>query len=159
MNKHPQPLPTELRIIETITFLTENSIRLPFTKYKFGIDPLLGLFPAVGDAIALLISALTLVAALRTGVKRKVVFIMLGNILFDFIFGSIPIIGNVFDFAYKANTRNVHILQKYYATGQHPVIAKKKIVGILLAIFFIIFLCIVLTVWAVWWLCKKLGWI
>ncbi|MCS6832417.1 MAG: DUF4112 domain-containing protein, partial [Flammeovirgaceae bacterium] len=138
------------------SYFPDKSIRVPFTKYKFGIDPIMGFFPALGDAISLLISTLTLLAALRTGVERRVIFIMLGNLLLDFVVGSVPILGNIFDFVYKANTRNVSILQRYYATGEKPTVSKKTIVSMVFVIFSIVFLCIALTILLVWWLSNML---
>jgi hypothetical protein len=156
---HSPTLPSELRLVEKITYWMDNAITVPFTKFKFGIDPLLSFFPVAGSAVSLLISSLTLLAALRSGVGKSVVFAMLGNILLDFMVGNIPILGNIFDFAYKANTRNLKMLQEYYATGTPPKNPHKAFLSVILLIFVSIILTIFVTIWLVWWLVQKMGWI
>src|SRR5690606_38688541 len=102
------PIP-EFQWIDRIAYLMDAQFRIPGTRFRFGLDPILGLFPLVGDAIAYAISAILVLAMARHGVSGKVIVLMIGNILLDVIIGSIPILGSIFDFFYKANSRNTEL--------------------------------------------------
>ena len=80
---------------------------------KFGLDPIVNLIPWAGDVIGFLLSLFILHTAYKVGVSKKDFFTMLGNIALDFLVGLIPFIGVIFDIAYKANNKNVKILEKY----------------------------------------------
>ncbi|QKG55836.1 DUF4112 domain-containing protein [Hymenobacter sp. BRD128] len=122
----PPPLPAtfdadaRLRWVEHVARLMDSQFRLPGTRFRFGLDPLLGLIPVVGDLSSTLVSVALLVTMLRHGASGAVVVRMVLNILLDTVLGDIPIIGNVFDFAYKSNERNVALLRRHYAEGRHP---------------------------------------
>jgi hypothetical protein len=119
------PLPTtfdadeRLRWLERVTHLMDSQFRLPGTRFRFGLDPLLGLLPIVGDLSTTAVSVALLLTMLRHGASGAVVVRMALNILIDTVVGGIPIIGNVFDFAYKSNERNVALLRRHYAEGRH----------------------------------------
>ena len=108
-----------LRSVERIARLMDSQFRLPGTRFRFGLDPLLGLLPVVGDLSTLAVSGALLLTMMRHGASGAVVVRMAFNILLDTLIGAIPIIGNVFDFAYKSNERNVALLRRHYAEGRH----------------------------------------
>ena len=108
-----------LRWVERVARLMDSQFRLPGTRFRFGLDPLLGLVPVVGDVSTLLISGALLLTMARHGASRAVVVCMALNILLDTVLGAIPLLGNVFDFAYKSNERNVALLRRHYAEGRH----------------------------------------
>ena len=108
-----------LRWVERIARLMDSQFQLPGTRFRFGLDPLLGLLPVVGDLSTLAVSGALLLTMMRHGASGSVVVRMAVNILLDTIIGAIPILGNVFDFAYKSNERNVALLRRHYAEGQH----------------------------------------
>ena len=108
-----------LRSVERIARLMDSQFRLPGTRFRFGLDPLLGLLPVVGDLSTLAVSGALLLTMMRHGASGAVVVRMAFNILLDTLVGAIPIIGNVFDFAYKSNERNVALLRRHYAEGRH----------------------------------------
>ena len=97
----------------------DSQFRLPGTRFRFGLDPLLGLVPIVGDLSTTVVSVALLLTMLRHGASGAVVVRMALNILVDTVVGAIPILGNVFDFAYKSNERNVALLRRHYAEGRH----------------------------------------
>lgn len=134
----------QLEWAERIAVLLDSKYKLPGTKYRFGLDPILGLVPVVGDGVSFIISSLLVVQAARTGVSGKVLLKMTGNILIDFIVGSVPILGSIFDFIYKANTRNIRLLREYYQEDKH----KGSGVGILIMLL-IIFILIIAAIAAV----------
>lgn len=91
--------------------LLDNKFIIPGTNISFGIDPILGLFPGVGDWIGGVVSLYFLILAAIQGGKAFVLGRMFINILMDLLIGSIPIIGEVFDVYWKANLRNAAILK------------------------------------------------
>ena len=100
-----------LRWVERVAHLMDSQFRLPGTRFRFGLDPLLGLLPIVGDLSTTAVSVALLLTMLRHGASGAVVVRMALNIFLDTVVGGIPLIGNVFDFAYKSNERNVALLR------------------------------------------------
>ncbi|MDW7693879.1 DUF4112 domain-containing protein [Flammeovirgaceae bacterium SG7u.111] len=117
-HKTVEDLP-EFKWIKRISNLMDEAIRIPGTNIRFGLDPILGLVPGAGDYISMVISSLMVLGIVRQGISGKVVVMMLGNVLVDFLVGSVPVIGDLFDFAYKANSRNYRLLLKHYEEGKH----------------------------------------
>ncbi|MEQ9440204.1 MAG: DUF4112 domain-containing protein, partial [Cyclobacteriaceae bacterium] len=104
----------DLKWVDRITRMMDSKFRVPGTNFRFGLDPILGLVPGLGDAASVAVSGSLIYYMARHGVSRKVIIMMLGNVALDAIFGSIPILGNVFDFFFKANQRNVRLLKRHY---------------------------------------------
>lgn len=98
---------------ERLARLLDSRFRVPGTGLRFGLDGLLGLVPGVGDAAGLALSSMVIVQAVRLGARGATVARMVLNVAVDAVFGSIPLLGSVFDFAFKANTRNVALLQRH----------------------------------------------
>ncbi|HET9506096.1 MAG TPA: DUF4112 domain-containing protein [Hymenobacter sp.] len=130
----PNPFAADerLRWVERVARLMDSQFQLPGTRFRFGLDPLLGLVPIVGDLSATAVSVALLLTMLRHGASGAVVVRMALNILLDTVVGAIPLIGNVFDFAYKSNERNVALLRRHYAEGRHPGSGKGLIALVLL---------------------------
>jgi hypothetical protein len=122
-----------LRWVERIARLMDSQFKLPGTRFRFGLDPLLGLVPIVGDLSTTVVSVALLLTMLRHGASGAVVVRMGLNILIDSIFGAVPIIGNLFDFAYKSNERNVALLRRHYAEGRHTGSGKGLVALLLIA--------------------------
>ncbi|MEM9832008.1 MAG: DUF4112 domain-containing protein [Bacteroidota bacterium] len=125
----------DLKWVDKITQIMDSKFRIPGTNFRFGLDPILGLIPGLGDATSLAISGTLVYYMAKHGVSRKVVIMMLGNIALDAIFGSIPILGNLFDFFYKANTRNIRLLKRHYEERKYQGKGTGILIGIALAIF------------------------
>ena len=121
-----------LRWVARIAHLMDSQFQLPGTSFRFGLDPLLGLLPIVGDLSTTAVSVALLFTMLRHGASGAVVVRMALNILIDTTLGGIPILGNVFDFAYKSNERNVALLRRHYADGQHAGSGRGLVVVLLL---------------------------
>jgi len=109
----------EFKWIEKITHLMDNTFRIPGTNIRFGLDPILGLFPFIGDLISYGISSVLVLAMVRKGASGKVVVKMVGNITIDYIISNVPIIGYIIDFGYKANQRNLKLLLEHLEEGKH----------------------------------------
>lgn len=102
-----------LERLDTFSYYTDSNIRVPFTKFRFGLSPLLGVLPGIGDFAGLILSLYVLFEARRAGASRKVKRRMIRNMLVEFVFGLLPVVGDAFDAAFKANTRNTNLLRRY----------------------------------------------
>ena len=103
----------DLRGLDQLAWLMDRAITIPGTKITVGLDALLGLLPVGGDVVTGLIqSAIVLIALHRYHVPRAVAARMAANVLLDTALGAIPIVGDVFDAFFKANTRNVQLIQQ-----------------------------------------------
>ncbi|MDJ0367676.1 DUF4112 domain-containing protein [Hymenobacter sp. H14-R3] len=120
-----------LRWVERVARLLDSQFQLPGTQFRFGLDPLLGLVPVVGDLSTTLVSVALLLTMLRHGASGAVVVRMALNILIDTVVGAIPILGSIFDFTFKSNERNVALLRRHYAQGQHTGSGKGLILVVL----------------------------
>lgn len=112
-----QPSAAEQRAIlerlDKFSRFTDSSIGLPFTRFKIGVEAIIGLVPGIGDLAGLVMSGYVLLEAQRAGASSKVKRQMLRNIGIDFVGGLIPVVGDAFDAVYKANTRNTRLLRNY----------------------------------------------
>lgn len=133
----------------------DEQFRLPGTRFRFGIDPIINLFPVLGDFTGFLISAGMLLAVARNGASSKLVALMSINILVDSIIGPIPVIGNIFDFYFKSNTRNLKLMQEYFVQGKHQGSGKNTIIIALIILVLILGLLIYglieLSAWILSW--------
>ena len=99
--------------LDRLAWILDSSIPIPGTPWKIGLDGLIGLIPGIGDISAGVISSYILFQALRLGVPPLVVARMALNILLESVLGVIPVVGDIFDFAFKANQRNVALMYEY----------------------------------------------
>lgn len=95
-----------------LTRLLDSAARIPGTGIRFGLDPLLGLVPGLGDVAGAVLAGYLVLLAERLGAPRAVVLRMLGNVAADTIGGTIPVLGDAFDVAFKSNTRNLALLER-----------------------------------------------
>ncbi len=102
-----------IKRLEEFSRFTDSSIGIPFTKFSFGVESLIGLLPVVGDLAGLILSGYVLIEAQRLGVSKRVKSRIILNMLVDFVGGLIPFFGDIFDAMFKANTRNTRILKKH----------------------------------------------
>ncbi|MFO7550770.1 MAG: DUF4112 domain-containing protein [Haliea sp.] len=100
------------RLLARYAWLLDSSIRLPFGR-RIGLDGIIGLIPGIGDGIGAILSSALIFSAWRMGVPPAILLRMAGNIAIDTAVGTIPIVGDLFDFAFKANQRNVQLLQRF----------------------------------------------
>jgi hypothetical protein len=98
--------------IERLAWLLDDSIRLP-GGYRIGIDGFIGMVPIAGDALGMLASVYILLQGRALGATNPLMIRMFGNLLVDQMLGIIPFLGDFFDFTYKANRRNLGLLQDY----------------------------------------------
>jgi hypothetical protein len=96
-----------------IALIMDELLRFPGTKFRFGLDPILGLIPGIGDTASAFISAVALLQAVRCGLPKIVLARMALNILVNELVGIIPGIGDAFSFWFKSNARNYRILREH----------------------------------------------
>ncbi len=103
----PESPASRLRRMRRIAWLVDSVFVLPGTRFRFGLNSLIGLAPGGGDAVLGLISLYIVYEAHRLGVPRAKIAQMIGNVVLEVAAGSVPILGDLFDVALKANMRNI----------------------------------------------------
>ena len=111
--------PNQLAWVDNYTGLLDTKFVIPGTEVRFGVDFLLGLVPGVGDVLSLGFSGVLVATMAKHGASPLLVLKMLINVGLDATIGSIPVLGNVFDLFYKANTRNLDLMKEHYQEGMH----------------------------------------
>lgn len=126
-------------LFKWIAFIMDEVIRVPGTQFRFGLDPLIGLIPGIGDTSSALVSGFALIQAVRLGVPKVLVMRMAMNILLNELIGVIPGLGDAFSFWFKSNARNYEII-KHHRLGTTPPKATDWlfVIGILLLLFVIV---------------------
>jgi len=92
--------------------LLDSAVRIPGTSFRIGLDPVVGLVPGVGDAATTVASVYIVVEAARLGVPRETLARMVLTLAVDAVVGSVPLVGDAFDAVWKANDRNVALLER-----------------------------------------------
>lgn len=110
-----QRAPAGLRRVRIAARLLDDAVGVPFTDRRVGLDSLLGLLPVGGDAVGALLSLYVILEGYRLGVGRRVLARMAGNVALDFVIGLLPVVGDVFDAFWKANQRNVALIEAHHA--------------------------------------------
>ena len=108
----------ELERIERIAILFDSQFTIPGTDVRFGLDSLVGLLPGIGDAIGLIASLFIYHQLGRLELPRWTRWRMIWNIAIDALAGIIPVIGDIFDVAFKANVKNIALAKRALAKGQ-----------------------------------------
>ena len=139
-----QPGQRGLKQLGRLAKLMDAQFRIPGTDIRFGLDGIIGLIPGAGDLSTFAVSGYMLWIMANNGASGFVLARMTLNILIDALIGSIPILGDVFDIAFKANMRNIQLMQEHYEEGRHRGSAWKVIIPVLV----ILFLIIVVIIWA-----------
>lgn len=128
-----------IKRLRTLTHLLDNAIPLPGTPYRIGLDPLLGLIPGGGDIAGAVLSAYIVISAAQLGLPPESLLRMVLNILLEVMVGTIPVLGDLFDVAWKANVKNMELLDIHIKS---PQMGKKAdqwfvfilVVGLILAV-------------------------
>ena len=109
----------KLESLKKYAKLLDSQFTIPGTKFKFGIDPLLSFIPILGTFSGFITGFILIFSAHKKGVSGKVKALMLKNIFVDFLFGLIPIYGNIKDFFYKANQKNIGLIEEHLLEDKH----------------------------------------
>ncbi len=103
--------------LRRVAWLLDGQFGLPGTRFRFGVNSMLGLSPVVGDAALGLISLYLVWEAKRLGAPNALIGRMLANVAIEVAGGSVPVLGDLFDMAFKANLRNLDLLERWLRTG------------------------------------------
>jgi len=107
------PVPSALERCRLVARLLDDAVRIPYTPVRVGIDPIVGLLPVAGDIVTGLASLYVVAEAARLGVPGAVLARMLFNVLLDVAIGSVPVVGDLLDAVWRANSRNVALLERH----------------------------------------------
>jgi Domain of unknown function (DUF4112) len=99
--------------VERAVQLLDNAITIPGTQFRLGLDPIIGLVPVIGDLVGGAMSLGVLFLAVQYRVPTGIVGVMVFNVVVDTAVGGIPIVGDLFDFVWKANDRNYRLIMKH----------------------------------------------
>ena len=127
-----------IRKLDALAKLMDSQFQIPSTKIRFGLDALIGLIPGVGDFAGFIVSGYMILVLASNGASGFVIARISLNILIDVIIGSIPFLGDIFDFAFKANERNMKLVHEHYKEGGHQGGAWKVVVPVLFFLFLLI---------------------
>ena len=143
----------ERRRLERLAWLLDSSIPIPGTRFSIGLDALIGLAPFLGDLVGVLLSTYIVGEAARLGASRSVLARMVFNVAVEGLAGLVPLAGDVFDAAWKANQRNVRLLAAWL---DHPQRAQRSsalfMTGLVLALIAIAAVPVILTYLLLRWL-------
>jgi hypothetical protein len=98
-----------------VALIMDDFLRIPGTRFRFGLDPIIGLLPGIGDTSSAIISALALIQAARGGVPKILLARMSLNILLNELIGIVPVVGDAFSFWFKSNARNYQLIKEHMA--------------------------------------------
>ncbi|GGL23504.1 hypothetical protein GCM10009037_03820 [Halarchaeum grantii] len=96
--------------MRSVAYVLDESVRVPGTDFRVGVDPLVSAVPVVGDALGVGLSLYVVLEAARLGVSYTTLVEMLANVTIDAVGGSVPVVGDVFDAVWKANKRNLELV-------------------------------------------------
>src|SRR4051812_3353904 len=122
-----------LRRVRAVASVLDDAIRVPGTNIRFGIDPLMGLVPGLGDLLGGAASAYIILEAARAGAPASVLVRMTINVGIDTLVGGLPVVGDLFDFAWKSNARNVRLLARHVDAPAETRRASGVLVALLIA--------------------------
>lgn len=135
-----------IKHLDGLAKLMDSQFRIPGTTIRFGIDAIIGLIPGIGDIGGLMVSGYMIAVLATNGASGFVLARIILNVLIDTLFGAIPILGDIFDVAFKSNQRNMRLVHQHYLEGRHHGGAWKAIVPFL----FLLVLIFVGMIWFVY---------
>lgn len=105
--------PPQIERLRAVSRLLDSAFTVPGTNFRFGLDALIGLVPGVGDALGALFSAYLILQARRLGAPKSVINRMIANVGVDTMVGWVPVLGDLFDVGWKANNKNLALLEQH----------------------------------------------
>ena len=102
-----------LGLLRQVAKLLDSAVPVPGTSFRFGLDPILGLVPGLGDIVSPLFTVGIIWQARDLGIPRVVMMRMIINVAIDTLVGLVPVVGDLFDFAWKSNNMNMALLEQH----------------------------------------------
>jgi hypothetical protein len=134
--------------------LLDSAFQVPGTKMRIGLDPIVGLIPGVGDLVTAFFSVMILLHSVRLRIPRVVIARMLLNTGVDLLVGAVPLLGDLFDAGFKANLRNLRLLERHAQRHVRPRTEDYVVVGASIAV---VVLLAVLPLLVLWWLLSQVS--
>jgi hypothetical protein len=134
----------KLEHLRSLSVLWDESLRIPGTNFRVGLEAIIGFLPFGGDAIGILLSCYILFHAVQFRLPQSILLRMALNILIDGVIGTVPIIGDLFDSTWKANTRNVNLLENHLQDSRSSRSANRRFIILLGAGVFVVMLMLAL---------------
>ena len=147
----------DLERLRAIARLFDNAFVVPGTRLRFGVDALFGLIPGLGDVAGALVAVYALHVARNLRAPGAVQLHMLGNIAIDALVGTVPLIGDLFDFVFKAQTRNLALLDAWVGAPERT--ARRSRRGLLLIPIAVLAVFILVTVFGIYMLYLLFSWL
>jgi hypothetical protein len=134
--------------------LLDSAFRVPGTRMRVGLDPIVGLLPGAGDLVTGLFSVIILLHSVRLRLPKVIVARMMLNIGLDLLVGAVPLLGDLFDAGFKANLRNVALLERHARPGVAPTRSDYVFVVVCIAV---LVLAAVIPIAIAWWLLSQVA--
>ena len=109
-----------LGLLRQVARLLDSAVAVPGTSFRFGLDPILGLVPGLGDIVSPLFTLGIIWQARDLGIPRVVIMRMIINVAVDTVVGLVPVLGDLFDFAWKSNNKNLALLDQHASEERGP---------------------------------------
>jgi hypothetical protein len=139
--------------------LLDSAFQVPGTKLRFGLDPIVGLIPGVGDLVTGFFSVMMLLHAVRLRIPKIVIARMVLNTGIDLLTGAVPLLGDLFDAGYKANLRNLTLLERHAMPGVPPGRSDYVFVGICFGLLALLAVIPILIFWWLLWALSNINWL
>ena len=147
----------DLERLRAIARLFDQAFAVPGTRFRFGIDALFGLVPGLGDVAGALVAIYALRVARGLRAPASIQLHMLGNVAIDALVGTIPLLGDLFDFAFKAQTRNLALLEHWLQSPQATERRSRR--GLIVVPLAVLLLFVGLTITGLWVLYLVIHWL
>ncbi|MBE9061555.1 DUF4112 domain-containing protein [cf. Phormidesmis sp. LEGE 11477] len=146
----PDIAPASLKRLQQMSHVLDKAIAIPGSDIRVGLDPILGLLPGGGDVVTGLLSVYIVFEAAKMGLPAQTLGRMSFNILLDVLSGMVPVLGDLFDVGWKANSQNVALIEKHVAAPK-PSRAADKVFAVLVIVGLVVLVVGVaaLSVWVV----------
>ncbi len=153
----PQGQDNRLNQLQRLSHLLDNAIAIPGTNYRVGLDPFLGLVPGAGDVAGTALSAYIVIQATRWKLPAATLLRMLGNVCMDWLVGTLPVLGDLFDVGWKSNARNVALLEDHLASPQESQAADRWVVFLVFAVLGLLLILSISLAASIIWALIQLG--
>jgi hypothetical protein len=134
--------------------LLDSAFQVPGTRLRFGLDPIVGLLPGAGDLVTGFFSVMILLHSVRLRIPKVVVARMVLNTGLDLLVGAVPLVGDLFDAGFKANLRNMALLERHARPGVRPQRSDYLFVGLAVAV---LVLAAIVPLAIAWWLLSQVA--
>lgn len=141
-----------LERMRDFTHWMDNAVRIPGTRLRFGLQPIIGLVPVLGDLIGFVLTGYVIVQAWLIGAPRPLLRRMVGIAIVDFLIGLVPVVGDLGDALFKANVRNMKLFERYLQERLTPPVPPKSRWRVVVPVVLAAVAIWVVVAAAAWWL-------